>query len=96
VGGAAAFVVVAALAVYAGLVNVTATQVSDAAGVFLLLVVVGFFGTIGNIAGSKSTERPFSDLALISPLLSADYAASWMEWKSSPHCMSAWMERACP
>jgi len=50
-------VVVAVLAVYAGLVNVSATQVSDAAGVFLLLVVVGFFGWLVFSGGWTPEEK---------------------------------------
>ena len=39
-----ALVLVVGVGGYTGLVPITATQVADAAGVFLLLVIVGFFG----------------------------------------------------
>ncbi len=57
VGGGAALVVVAALAAYFGLLQVSATQVSDAAGVFLLLVVVGFFGWLMFSGGWTPDEK---------------------------------------
>src|SRR5262245_29738301 len=42
---------------FTGLVPVTATQVSDAAGVFLLLLVVGFFGWLFMSGGWSRSER---------------------------------------
>ena len=57
VGGSAAVVVLAGLATYFGVIQVTATQVSDAAGVFLLLVVVGFFGWLFFSGGWTADER---------------------------------------
>ena len=42
---------------YTGLVPVTATQVADAAGVFLLLVIVGFFGWLFFSSGWTREER---------------------------------------
>jgi len=57
VGGSAAVVVLAGLAVYFGLIQVTATQVSDGAGVFLLLVVVGFFGWLMFSGGWTPDEK---------------------------------------
>jgi len=57
VGGGAAFVVIAGLAAYFGVIQVSATQVSDAAGVFLLLVVVGFFGWLLFSGGWTPEEK---------------------------------------
>ena len=57
VGGSAAVVVLAGLATYFGVIQVTATQVSDAAGVFLLLVVLGFFGWLFFSGGWTPAER---------------------------------------
>src|SRR5687768_11851693 len=42
---------------YTGMVPVTATQVADAAGVFLLLVIVGFFGWLFFSSGWTREER---------------------------------------
>ena len=57
VGGTAAVVVLAVLASAAGLIQVSATQVADAAGVFLLLVVVGFFGWLFFSGGWTPGEK---------------------------------------
>ena len=57
VGASAAIVVLAVLASYAGLIQVSATQVADAAGVFLLLVVVGFFGWLFFSGGWTPGEK---------------------------------------
>ncbi len=57
VGASAVIVVLAVLASSAGLIQVSATQVADAAGVFLLLVVVGFFGWLFVSGGWTPGEK---------------------------------------
>jgi POT family proton-dependent oligopeptide transporter len=57
VGAGAALAVAAVAAIYLGLVQVSATQVSDAAGVFLLLVVAGFFGCLMLSGGWTPEEK---------------------------------------
>jgi len=57
VGGSAVVVIIAAVAGYAGLIQVTATQVADAAGVLLLVVVVGFFGWLMFSGGWTPDEK---------------------------------------
>ena len=52
-----ALVLVIGLGGYTGLVPVTPTQVSDAAGVFLLLATVGFFGWLFLSSGWTAAEK---------------------------------------
>ena len=52
-----ALLVVVGVGAYTGMVPITATQVADAAGVFLLLVIVGFFGWLFFSSGWTREER---------------------------------------
>ncbi len=56
-GSLALLVVVFAIGALTGALPITATQVSDAAGVFLLLVTVGFFGWLFFSSGWTRDER---------------------------------------
>jgi POT family proton-dependent oligopeptide transporter len=56
-GALALLVVVFAIGAFTGAMPITATQVSDAAGVFLLLVTVGFFGWLFFSSGWTRDER---------------------------------------
>ena len=53
----ALLVVVVGVGGYTGMMPVTATQIADAAGVLLLLVVVGFFGWLFTSSGWTPDER---------------------------------------
>ena len=53
----AALLVVVGVGSYTGMVPITATQVADGAGVFLLLVIVGFFGWLFFSSGWTREER---------------------------------------
>lgn len=57
VGAVAAVSVVAGIAASTGVVQVAATQVADAAGVFLLLLVLGFFGWLLFSGGWTPEEK---------------------------------------
>jgi POT family proton-dependent oligopeptide transporter len=57
VGVLALLVIVIGGGGYTGVVPITATQVSDAAGVFLLVLVVGFFGWLFLSGGWSRSER---------------------------------------
>ena len=52
-----ALLVVIGVGTYTGMLPITATQVADAAGVFLLLVIVGFFGWLFFSSGWTREER---------------------------------------
>ncbi len=56
-GSLALLVLVVAVGGFTGALPITATQVSDAAGVFLLLVTVGFFGWLFFSTGWTGEER---------------------------------------
>ena len=56
-GSLAVLVVLFGIGAFTGALPVTATQVSDAAGVFLLLLIVGFFGWLFFSSGWTPDER---------------------------------------
>ena len=57
IGVLIALVVIVGVGGYTGLVPITATQVSDAAGVFLLVVTLGFFGWLYSSSEWTAEER---------------------------------------
>ena len=87
-GGAA--IVLAGLGVYSGVLPVTATQVADGAGYFLLGLTVAFFGWLYLSSGWTSTER--KQLYVIGVLFVAA-ALFWSQFEQAGSTLNLFADR---
>ena len=85
-----AVIVLAGLAIYTGILPVTATQLSDAAGVFLLLLTVVFFGWL--FTSSSWTPRERKQIYVIGVLFLAA-ALFWSQFEQAGSTLNLFADR---
>jgi POT family proton-dependent oligopeptide transporter len=88
--GAAAVVVGATLGIATGVIPVTPTQLSDAAGVFLLVVTVAFFGWLYLSSGWTPQERKQNYVIGVLFLAAALF---WSEFEQAGSTLNLFAER---
>jgi POT family proton-dependent oligopeptide transporter len=90
IGGAVVVIVAAALGIYTGLIPVTPTQLSDAAGVFLLVLTVAFFGWLYLSGGWTPRERKQNYVIGVLFLAAALF---WSEFEQAGSTLNLFAER---
>jgi len=90
IGAAVAVIVGAALGIYAGVIPVTPTQLSDAAGVFLLILTIAFFGWLYLSSGWTAQERKQNYVIGVLFLAAALF---WSEFEQAGSTLNLFAER---
>jgi proton-dependent oligopeptide transporter, POT family len=90
ISGAVVVIVAAALGIYTGMIPVTPTQLSDAAGVFLLVLTVAFFGWLYLSGGWTARERKQNYVIGVLFLAAALF---WSEFEQAGSTLNLFAER---
>ena len=89
-GGAVAVLAATTLGIYTGVIPVTPTQISDAAGAFLLLLTVAFFGWLYLSSGWTPQERKQNYVIGVLFLAAALF---WSEFEQAGSTLNLFAER---
>ena len=89
-GAGAAVVIAASLGIWAGVIPITPTQLSDAAGVFLLILTLAFFGWLYLSSGWTPQERKQNYVIGVLFLAAALF---WSEFEQAGSTLNLFAER---